>query len=166
MSLMDLAASQPIRELAAGETLIAQGDAGGDLFILEDGELSVQRDGIRITAIARSGSLVGEMSVVLGTAASATVRASIPSTVRVIRNARAYLAQDQELTFRLAHLMAVRLDATSELLVDLTRKNSGSEQQGWLTRIFAALNIHPDDSSYATVARNDMFGGANDASRE
>jgi CRP-like cAMP-binding protein len=159
-SLTDLVPSLPKRELAAGATLIAQGDPGGDLFILEDGELSVERDGIDIATIARSGALVGEMSVVLGTAASATVRATMPTTVRVIGDARKFLERDQALTFRLAWLMATRLDATSALLVDLTRQNKGrAEQRGWLSRIFAALHFHPDDANYMAVLRSDMFGG-------
>lgn len=161
ISLTEIAQTHPKRELAAGTTLISQGDKGGDLFILESGELTVQRDGIDIATIARSGSLVGEMSVILGTAASATVKATIPTTVRVIRDAQQYLQRDPALAYRLAHLMATRLDSTSALLVDLTRQNQGRAEQTLLGRIFASLHLG-GDADYA-VARNDMFG---DASRE
>ena len=87
-SLLTLAASHPSRALAAGEMLITQGTEGGDLFILESGQLLVERDGVRIATIATPSSLIGEMSVVLGTASSATVKAEKPTTVRVIHDAQ------------------------------------------------------------------------------
>jgi CRP-like cAMP-binding protein len=156
-SLLTLAASHPSRVLAAGEMLIAQGTEGGDLFILESGQLTVERDGVRIATIATPSSLVGEMSVVLGTASSATVKAEKPSTVRVIRDARQYLKTDPELTFRVAWLMANRLDATSAYLVQLTKDHAGKPEGGLLGRILSSLNS-PDDKRYATVSRGDMFG--------
>jgi len=163
ISLTEIAQTHPKRELAPGETLIAQGEDGGDLFILDSGELSVERDGIAIATIARHGAIIGEMSVVLGTAASATVKATIPTTVRVIRDAQDQLQRDPALSFRLAHLMATRLDTTSALLVDLTRQNKGRTEQGLLGRIFSALHLGSEEHA---VGRSDMFGDGQDASRE
>jgi len=113
-SLLDLAASHPLRTLSPNETLIAQGQPGGDLFVLVSGELSVERDGI---------------------------------------------------SFRLAWLMANRLDATSAYLVDLTRKHTGKPEHGLLGAILSALHMPGDDKHYATVDRHDMFGDGDDASR-
>ena len=157
-SLLTLAASHPSRTFAAGEILIGQGYQGGDLYILETGQLAVERDGVRIATIATPGSLIGEMSVVLGTANSATVQAEQPTTVRVIRDARQYLRTDPELTFRVAWLMANRLDATSAYLVQLTKDHAGKPEGGLLGRILSSLNS-TDDKRYATVSRGDMFGG-------
>ncbi|RYG97788.1 MAG: Crp/Fnr family transcriptional regulator [Alphaproteobacteria bacterium] len=156
-SLLTLAASHPSRTFAAGEILIGQGYQGGDLYILEQGQLAVERDGVRIATIATPGSLIGEMSVVLGTANSATVQAEKPTTVRVIRDARQYLKTDPELTFRVAWLMANRLDATSAYLVQLTKDHAGKPEGGLLGRILSSLNS-TDDKRYATVSRGDMFG--------
>jgi len=156
-SLLTLAASHPTRTYAAGEILVGQGYQGGDLFILESGQLAVERDGVRIATIATPGSLIGEMSVVLGTANSATVQAEKPTTVRVIRDARQYLKTDPELTFRIAWLMANRLDATSAYLVQLTKDHAGKPEGGLLGRILTSLNS-PDDKRYSTVSRGDMFG--------
>jgi CRP/FNR family cyclic AMP-dependent transcriptional regulator len=156
-SLLTLAASHPSRTYAAGEILIGQGYQGGDLFILESGQLAVERDGVRIATIATPGSLIGEMSVVLGTANSATVQAEKSTTVRVIRNARQYLKTDPELTFRIAWLMANRLDATSAYLVQLTKDHAGQPEGGLLGRILSSLNS-ADDKRYTQVSRGDMFG--------
>lgn len=161
-SLLTLAASHPTRTYAAGEILIGQGYQGGDLFILEAGQLAVERDGVRIATIATPGSLIGEMSVVLGTANSATVQAEKPTTVRVIRDARQYLKTDPELTFRVAWLMANRLDATSAYLVQLTKDHAGKPEGGLLGRILSSLNS-TDDKRYTPVHRGDMFGGSPEA---
>lgn len=161
-SLLTLAASHPSRTYAAGEIVIGQGYQGGDLFILESGQLVVERDGVRIASITTPGSLIGEMSVVLGTPSSATVQADKPTTVRVIRDARQYLKTDPELTFRLAWLMANRLDATSAYLVQLTRDHSGKPEGGLLGRILASLNA-TDARRYTPINRGDMFGDTAEA---
>jgi CRP/FNR family transcriptional regulator, cyclic AMP receptor protein len=55
-SLLELAATQPTRTLAAGEVLIAQGREAGDLFVLESGQLVVERDGVAIATISSPNS--------------------------------------------------------------------------------------------------------------
>lgn len=160
-SLLELAASQPIRKLAPGEILIAQGREGGDLFVLESGQLVVERDGVAIASISSPNSVVGEMSVVLGTRNSATVRADGHAAVRVIMDARKHLEQDQAMTFRLAWLMASRLDATSAYLVELSKQHTGRAEQNMLGKILSALHLQADDSHYAAVTRTDMFGTDN-----
>jgi CRP-like cAMP-binding protein len=157
-SLLELAAAQPMRKLAPGEILITQGREGGDLFVLESGQLVVERDGVAIASISSPNSVVGEMSVVLGTRNSATVRADGHAAVRVIMDARKYLEQDQAMTFRLAWLMASRLDATSAYLVELSKQHTGRAEQNMLGKILSALHLQGDDSHYAAVARTDMFG--------
>ena len=151
--------------ISAGETLIAQGQDGSDLFVLEDGELVVERDGIAIATISTPGAMIGEMAVILGRPASATVRASKPSTVRIIRNAREQLRTDPELTFRLAYMMANRLDATSALLVDLSRQHADKPERGLLGTILAALYGPDQGASYGGVERSDLFLGADNAVR-
>ena len=157
-SLLALAAAHPSRTYAAGEILIGQGFAGGDLYILESGQLAVERDGVRIATVATPGALIGEMSVVLGTMNTATVQAEKPTTVRVIRDAQQYLKTDPELTFRIAWLMANRLDATSAYLVQLTKDHAGKPEGGLLGRILSSLNA-TDEKRYTPINRGDMFGG-------
>ena len=162
--LTEQGVSQPLRQLAAGEVLLSQGDAGGDLFVLERGQLLVERDGVNLATISTPGALIGEMSVVLGTPNSANVRAGAPTTVRVIADARTYLEQDQALTFRIAWLMASRLDATSAYLVELSKQHSGKAEQNLLGKILSALHLQGDDGG-VPVTRSDMFGDPGGAFR-
>lgn len=154
-SLLALAAAHPALNLAAGKTLLIQGLAGGDLYVLESGELTVERDGVKIATISTPGSPVGEMAVILGAAASATVRAERPTTVRVVRDAVSAIRQDPELSFRLAWLMANRLDSTSAYLVKLTQQHKGKTEHGLIGAIIAALHM---PAGYEEVSRTDMFG--------
>lgn len=159
MMLLELAEGQPVRELAPGNTLLAQGAVGGDLFILESGRLVVERDGMKIASISTPGALLGEMSVLLDTPISATVWAEEHSRVRVIRDARKALENDPQLTFMIARLVASRLDATSAVLVELNREHKGQLVQGILSRIVSALHL-PADGNYVPLTRDDLFGGA------
>ena len=143
------------RILRAGDVLIQQGDAGGDLFILEHGSLAVERDGVHVTTISSPNALIGEMSVLLQKPHSATVRATSTVSVNVIRDARAQLMRDPELTFRLAALVASRLDTTTALLVDLSKEHPGKAEQGFLARILSAIHLQSDQP---TVTRHDLFG--------
>lgn len=138
-SLLALTASRPTRTLADGEVLLVQGEGGGDLFILLSGKLAVVRDGVSIATISLPGTLVGEMSVLLGIRNSATVRAERETKVRVIRDANTLLETEPGLARRVAALVAGRLDATSALLVELAKQNKGKTEQGLLTRILSTL---------------------------
>ena len=64
-SLLTLTHTQPTRSLAPGEVLIAEGNGGGELYVLETGHLIVSRGGVEIARIETPGALIGEMSVLL-----------------------------------------------------------------------------------------------------
>ena len=154
-SLVTLAASQPARTLASGEVLIVEGETGGNLYVLESGQLMVERGGVTLATISQPNALVGEMSVLLGTRNSATVRAQDETSVRTIYDARKHLMQDPELAFHVAGLLASRLETTSALLVELTKQHPGKTERGLLGKIFLALTLPADESRYVT--RRDMF---------
>jgi CRP/FNR family transcriptional regulator, cyclic AMP receptor protein len=140
-SVLALTMSQPQRHLAPGEFLITEGDAGGELYVLESGRLSVERDGITIATIADAGALIGEMSVLLGVDHSATVRAETAATVRVIEDAMPFLERTPLMALHVATLACERLDRTSALVVQL-RKDADDKaaDHGVLGRIFSALS--------------------------
>ena len=61
-SLLTLTYSQPTLALEPGDVLIKEGDIGGDMYVLESGRLTVERDGVPLATISSAGALVGEMS--------------------------------------------------------------------------------------------------------
>jgi CRP-like cAMP-binding protein len=140
-SVLALTRSQPQRMLSAGEALITEGDSGGELYVLEVGRLTVERDGIVIANIADPGALIGEMSVLLGVDHSATVRADGPCTVRVIEDAVSFLERTPLMALHVATLACERLDRTSALVVQLRKEaEEKADDQGVWSRIFSALS--------------------------
>ncbi|HWV00515.1 MAG TPA: cyclic nucleotide-binding domain-containing protein [Devosia sp.] len=139
-SLVTLTYSQPTRTLKPGETLIAEGDRGGDLYVLESGRLTVERGGSVIARIDEPGALVGEMSVLTGSPNSATVRADGQAIVRVVADAMRFVMRQPEIGLHIATVLAQRLDATSAVLSAL-RSEAGTDaaEQSRLGRIVAAL---------------------------
>jgi len=140
-SVLALTKSLPQRHLTPGEALITEGDAGGELYVLESGRLTVERDDVRIATILDPGALIGEMSVLLGVDHSATVRADTQATVRVIEDAVNFLERTPLMALHVATLACERLDRTSALVVQLRKEaDEKADDQGVLGRIFSALS--------------------------
>jgi CRP-like cAMP-binding protein len=141
-SLLTLTYSQPTLTLAPGDVLIKEGDRGGDIYVLETGRLSVERDGVTLATISAPGALVGEMSVLLGTENTATVRAEKPTTLRVVKDALAYLERQPLVALRVAMLLSQRLDATSAALVELSKHKDTPPT--FYNRLMATLSADKD----------------------
>lgn len=82
-----LAATSEVRLFAPGETIVAQGEKGGELFIIDTGEVSVEvaKEG-RQVSVARlgPGKFFGEMGLLTGEPRAATVRALTECSLIVI----------------------------------------------------------------------------------
>lgn len=135
-NLLALTIAYPTQKLERGDRLIEAGEARGELFVLASGRLVVERDGVEIARITEPGTLVGEMSVLLGTDHSATVTALTPVEVRHIEDGIHWLEQNPVAALHVATIACQRLDATSAMLVEL--KKEGSEH-GLLERLFGAI---------------------------
>ena len=137
-NLLTLTLAYPKLSLDRGEALIEAGEARGELFVLVSGRLKVERDGVELAIIEQPGTLVGEMSVLLGTDHSATVTALGPVEVRHIEDGLRWLEQDPIAALHVATLACQRLDATSALLVQLRKETDGPEQT-LLQRLFGTV---------------------------
>jgi len=138
-NLLALTTAYPTLSLKRGDALIEAGEALGELYVLVSGRLVVERDGIEIARITEPGTLVGEMSVLLGTDHSATVTALTPVEVRHIEDGIRWLEQSPIAALHVATLACQRLDATSALLVQLRKEGSGKNEHGLLERLFGAV---------------------------
>ena len=102
--------------IAPGMTLIEQGGKTGQLYVLKEGQLEVLRDGKHVSTIKTPGAVVGEMSVLLDTPQSATVRAITEVEYFVIDNAIDILNTHPDWLLQIARLLAQRVNATTALL--------------------------------------------------
>jgi len=63
-----------VRKVREGEVIVAQGDAGQDLFVLLDGVIAIDVDGKELAQLG-PGAVLGERSVLEGGKRTATMRA-------------------------------------------------------------------------------------------
>lgn len=142
-SMFLLTYSAPILDLEIGDVLITQGEIGSDLYVLEAGQLAVERNGVKIATIDQHDSLIGEMGLLLKRPHSATVRAETNSKVRVVADAMRVLQRHPDITLRLATLLSQRLDETSGLVSELSQQISGAAERSLVGRILSGLVTTP-----------------------
>ena len=117
--MLALSAHLPEVELAPGAIVVREGDAGGALWILVRGALQVRKGTALVNTVTRPGALVGEISLLLGTAYTATVEATEPSLLRYAADGHALLASDPAITRLVAVGLAERLNLVTTYLADL-----------------------------------------------
>src|SRR5215216_3056849 len=111
--------------VAAGTVLLAEGTKSGCIYVLTEGTLEVARGETQIAVISEPGSIFGEMSILLDTSHTATVRAVTPATVYKFVDGAEFLRSDPETTLVVARLLAQRLHSATTYLVDLKRQYAG-----------------------------------------
>ena len=109
----------------AGTVLLAEGVKSGRVYVLEEGTLEVARGETRVALIGERGSIFGEMSLLLDSPHTATVRALTPAIVHEFMDGAAFLKSDPETALVIARLLAQRLQAATTYLVDLKRQYAG-----------------------------------------
>jgi len=117
--LLTLTAGLPEQSFATGEALVEQGESSGHLYVLVEGRLVVRKGDEDFVFIDAPGACVGEMSVLLGRAHTASVIALEPSRVRVIEDAHTALDDNPSVLHAVATLLARRLDLINQYVTDL-----------------------------------------------
>jgi NTE family protein len=113
-ALHDISAQMRPRRFAAREVIVAQGDIGDSLFVIQHGvaQVAVERDGVtKPLARLRRGDVVGEMSLVTGERRSASVVASVPTEVLELgrEDFTSVLARHPTLLVNLSRILSRRL---------------------------------------------------------
>ena len=135
----------PIERLEAGTVLLEEGKWSGRLYIIEEGEVEVERGDTAVALVSEPGSMFGEMSVLLDVPHTATVRAVTPVTVRVAEDGIAFMKRHPEIAFFLARLLAQRLNAATTYLVDLKRQfQHHSDHFGMVDEVLESLTNQQD----------------------
>lgn len=105
------------RILAAGETVMREGEPGGEAYLIERGTLHVSRGGVELARLG-AGEWVGEMSLLLDEPRSATVVAASNAQLRPVTRETfgRLLADDAERTGLLLRQLARRVrDASARV---------------------------------------------------
>ena len=131
--------SHPGRSFEAGDTVIAQGESCGKLYVLVSGAVEIVRDDVRLAKSSEPGVIFGEMSALLGAPASATVKALVPAVLSVIEKPRDFLITHPEESLYVAELLAHRLDSLNRYLVDVKGQYEGHDHIGMVDEVLDSL---------------------------
>lgn len=140
----DLATSnKSISSLAAstfnpGQTVLAAGSTTGQLFILQKGLVEVVRDGVRIATISAPGAVFGELAILLDKPHTADVRAIERSEFHVA-NASSLLTGDVGALLYVSTILAQRLDAANEVVIEIKRDLESGKRPGVFTQAIEKL---------------------------
>jgi CRP-like cAMP-binding protein len=127
------------RQYAAGGVVIEQGVQTGELLVLVSGSVEILRDDVRLAKAAEPGEVFGEMAVLLGSPATATVRALEPAVFTVIGEPLAFLIAHPEAGLYVARLLARRLESLNKYLIDVKRQYEGHDHLGMVDEVLETL---------------------------
>lgn len=129
----------PVRHFAAAETVLAQGDRTGLLYILIEGAVEVIKDNVTVAAASEPGAVFGDLAALLDVPHTAAVRAVRASSFHVVTNPRAFLEQNPLVCLHLCELLARRLDAVNKYLVDVKQQFAGHDHLGMVDGVLDTL---------------------------
>lgn len=139
----------------AGDLLIEEGSAVAGLMVLEAGEVVIEHDGVPFARVDTPGAVFGEMSVVLGRPATASVRAVTDVRLRVADDAIAFLIDQPGAALHVLRTTASRLDGMTRYLVDVKRQYADAEGHlGMVDQILDTLLHHQGPSASTGSARD------------
>jgi CRP-like cAMP-binding protein len=113
------------RRVASGTEVLHEGGRTGHLYVLIEGRLEVIKGDAVVAVITEPGAVLGEMSVLLDTPHTATVRAAQESTIYEIDDAAAFLRKQPAVAIIIARMLAQRLNVANTYLADLKRQYAG-----------------------------------------
>lgn len=137
--ILEAVQNYPVTVVGPRGVLVQEGQKTGKLYVLKSGDLEIVRDGSLVASIGEAGAIVGEMSVLLDQPHTATVRSRMGAEVHTIADPDAFLDANPTVARQIAGLLAVRLQKTTALLVDMRQQAKEREDHVMFDKIFALL---------------------------
>ena len=124
--LLERCSALPQRTFEPGEALVVDGRPCPALYVLIEGTLEVRKGDVRISTISTPGACIGEVGLLLGIPATATVVAMTGTRAHVAEDGAALLRSDPEVTVAVAQMLAERLNLITTFLADLRTQYPGA----------------------------------------
>ena len=137
--MLALSAHLPELTFAPGGVVVQEGNTTGGIWVLVAGALRVRKGGVQVNTITRPGALIGEVSVLLGAASSATVEATEASVLRHAADGQTLLSSDPEITKLVAIGLAERLNVVTTYLADLKHQYGDAPGLSMVSEVLSQL---------------------------
>jgi CRP/FNR family cyclic AMP-dependent transcriptional regulator len=154
-AILDHCGAIPLEHIAGGSVILEEGQTTGRVYVLVEGHVEVLRGGTQIAVLDEPGSLIGEMSVLLGVPHTATARALSDVRVHVIKDAVEFFSAHPSLSWLVARLLANRLNAATSYLVDLKRQFAGSSDHLEMVGEVLETLIHQQEQDFSPGSDRD-----------
>lgn len=144
-SLIESCRGLPERQLAPGDCLIEEGQQTGRLYILAEGVAEVVKSDVTVAVVDERGAFFGEMSLLLGTPHTATVRATTACRFYVVEDTGAFLGSP-DIQLAMSRLLAKRLQMVTTYLADLQQQFAERQDHlGMVDEVLESLLHHQDE---------------------
>ena len=154
-SLLALCSDLRVENVATEQVLIAEGSEPTKMYVLRSGAVVIKRDDVAVARIDSPGAILGEMSIVLGKPATATVVAESDVTVHVVDDPEAFLTERPGAALAILRTTAARLDGLTQYLVDVKQQYAGMDGHlGMVDQILDTL-VHHQASAARTGSLRD-----------
>ena len=120
-AILKLCQGVPLKTVDPGTILFAEGKRDRMLCILAEGEVEILKDDFQVNTVCEPGSVFGEMSILLDTPHTATVRARTACRVHMIEDGDAFLRANKDMAYDLLKIVAARLQGVTTHLTNLNR---------------------------------------------
>ena len=147
-AILESCGSMPLQTFSNGMVLLEEGKTTGRVYVLATGRIEVLRGSTQITVIDEPGSLLGEMSLLLGVPHTATARALGEVQVHAIERGEQFFTSHPELSWLVARLLAHRLNAATTYLADLKRQFASSGDHLEMVGEVLESLIHQQDRDF------------------
>lgn len=147
-AILDHCGALPLEHMTGGSVILQEGQNTGRVYVLAEGRIEVLRGGTQVTVLDEPGSLIGEMSVLLGVPHTATARALGDVKVHVITGAAEFFSAHPSLSWLVARLLANRLNAATTYLVDLKRQFADSSDHFEMVSEVLETLIHQQEQDF------------------
>ena len=116
-------------EIAKGEIILEEGDHGSRVYVLLSGGVKITSGSHLIAKEENPGSILGELSALLGTNYVATVSTTVESKFYVIDNFIDFLKENPDVAVNVSQTLAYRLVYMNEHFVEIRNKISGLNEE-------------------------------------
>jgi CRP/FNR family transcriptional regulator, cyclic AMP receptor protein len=126
-------AALPVATYQVGENVLAAGTTSGRLLVLKTGAVEVMKDGMQIAEVSEPGAIFGELSMLLDQPHTADIRA-LEVTDFHVADAASLLTDDPATLLYVTVLLARRLDATNQALIEVKRQLQTGQPRSIISR--------------------------------
>lgn len=147
LAVDDWAAELPEVTFADGEEIFVDGQRHNQLLVLLEGAVRISKSGVQIAVIDQPGTFLGEMAVLLGGPATATVTALGDCRLRSSDDPMGLMQATPDVAIAIAVTVARRLDLVTGYLADLRSQYADrSDHLGVVAEVLESLVQHTGDA--------------------